>query len=159
MCAVVVETGGDGYGGAEDELTLRRNSEAFRRLEFRPRVLPDVGQVDLTTSLLSRYLPAPVVLAPTGFTRILTPGGELDVARGAARAGLPYTLSTMATRSVEEVAAVSDGPKWFQVYVWRDRALVKDLLAIRSVRSADRRTLPASSRNGAVARSMTRGSL
>jgi L-lactate dehydrogenase (cytochrome) len=116
-------------GGAEDELTLRRNSEAFRRLEFRPSVLSDVGQVDISTSLLGRHLPAPVILAPTGFTRIVTPGGELDVARAAARAGLPYTLSTMATRSVEEVAAVSDGPKWFQVYVWRDRVLVKDLLA------------------------------
>lgn len=116
-------------GGAEDELTLRRNSEAFGRLEFRPRVLADVGQVDISTSLLGRHLPAPVILAPTGFTRIVTPGGELDVARAAARAGLPYTLSTMATRSVEEVAAVSDGPRWFQVYVWRDRALVKDLLA------------------------------
>lgn len=116
-------------GGAEDEVTLGRNSEAFGRLEFRPRVLSDVGQVDLSTSLLGRYLPAPVVLAPTSCTRIVTPGGELDVARAAARAGLPYTLSTMATRSVEEVAAVSDGPKWFQVYVWRDRALVKDLLA------------------------------
>jgi L-lactate dehydrogenase (cytochrome) len=115
-------------GGAEDELTLRRNSEAFGRLEFRPRVLSDVGQVDISTSLLGKPLPAPVVLGPTGFTRIVTPGGELDVARAAARAGLPYTLSTMATRSVEEVAAVSAGPKWFQVYVWRDRGLVKDLL-------------------------------
>jgi L-lactate dehydrogenase (cytochrome) len=115
-------------GGAEDELTLRRNSEAFQRLEFRPRVLSDVGQVDISTSLLGKPMPAPIVLGPTGFTRIVTPGGELDVARAAARAGLPYTLSTMATRSVEEVAAVSAGPKWFQVYVWRDRGLVKDLL-------------------------------
>jgi L-lactate dehydrogenase (cytochrome) len=116
-------------GGAEDELTLGRNSEAFRRLEFRPRVLCDVGKVDTSTTLLGRRLPVPVVLAPTGFTRIATPGGELDVARAAARAGLPYTLSTMATRSIEQVAAVSDGPKWFQVYVWRDRGLVKDMLA------------------------------
>ena len=116
-------------GGAEDELTLRRNSEAFRRLEFRPRVLSDVGQIDTSTTVLGRQLPVPVILAPTGFTRIISPGGELDVARAAAQAGLPYTLSTMATRSIEEVAAVSDGPRWFQVYVWRDRGLVKDLLA------------------------------
>ena len=116
-------------GGAEDELTLHRNSEAFRRLEFQPRVLSDVGQIDTSTTVLGRQLPVPVILAPTGFTRIISPGGELDVARAAARAGLPYTLSTMATRSIEEVAAVSDGPKWFQVYVWRDRGLVKDLLA------------------------------
>jgi L-lactate dehydrogenase (cytochrome) len=116
-------------GGAEDEVSLRRNSEAFRRLEFRPRVLRDVSEVDISATLLGRQLPAPVVLGPTGFTRVATPGGELDAARAAARAGLPYTLSTMATRSVEQVAEVSSGPKWFQVYVWRDRALVKDLLA------------------------------
>jgi L-lactate dehydrogenase (cytochrome) len=116
-------------GGAEDELSLRRNSEAFRRLEFRPRVLCDVGKIDTSTTLLGRRMPVPVILAPTGFTRIATPGGELDVARAAARAGLPYTLSTMATRSIEQVARVSDGPKWFQVYVWRDRGMVKDLLA------------------------------
>lgn len=116
-------------GGAEDELSLRRNGEAFRRLEFRPRVLCDVSAVDTSTTLLGRRLPVPVVLAPTGFTRIATSGGELDVARAAARAGLPYALSTMATRSIEEVAGVSGGPKWFQVYVWRDRGLVKDMLA------------------------------
>jgi L-lactate dehydrogenase (cytochrome) len=68
------------------------------------------------------------VLAPTGFTRIADPEGELAVARAAARARLPYTLSTLSTRSIEEVAAVSDGPKWFQVYVWRDRGLVKELI-------------------------------
>src|SRR6266567_9637343 len=103
-------------GAAEDELSLRRNAEAFRRLEFRPRVLCDVGKIDTSTTLLGRRVPIPVILAPTGFTRIATPGGELDVARAAARAGLPYTLSTMATRSIEQVASVSDGPKWFQVY-------------------------------------------
>ncbi len=116
-------------GAAEDELSLRRNIEAFRRLEFRPRVLSDVGKIDTSTTLLDRRIPVPVILAPTGFTRIATPGGELDVARAAARAGLPYTLSTMATRSIEDVASVSGGPKWFQVYVWRDRGMVKELLA------------------------------
>lgn len=116
-------------GGAEDELTLRRNAEAFRRLEFRPRVLRDVGEVDISTTLLGRPLPVPLVLAPTGFTRIASPGGELDVARAAARAELPYTLSTMGTRSIEEVAAVSSGRKWFQVYVWRDRGMMKEMLA------------------------------
>ena len=116
-------------GGAEDELTLRRNAGAFRRLEFRPRVLRDVGAVDISTTLLGRPLPVPLVLAPTGFTRIASPGGELDVARAAARAELPYTLSTMGTRSIEEVAAVSSGRKWFQVYVWRDRGMMKEMLA------------------------------
>ena len=120
-------------GGAEDELTLDRNVAGFRDLEFRPRVLADVGKVDPSTTLLGRPLPLPLVLAPTGFTRIATPGGELDVARAAARAGLPYVLSTLSTRSIEEVAACSQGPKWFQVYVWKDRGLVRDMLARAAV--------------------------
>ncbi len=115
-------------GGAEDEVTLERNVAAFRRVEFRPQVLRDVGAVDTSCRLLGRTLPMPLVMAPTGFTRILTPAGELAVARSAARKGLPYTLSTLATRSIEEVAAESDGPKWFQVYVWRDRGLVREML-------------------------------
>jgi L-lactate dehydrogenase (cytochrome) len=115
-------------GGAEDEVSLQRNVAAFHRAEFRPRVLRDVGVVDPSTSLLGQRLPLPLVLAPTGFTRIANPDGELAVARSAARAGLPYTLSTLSTRSIEEVAAVSSGPKWFQVYVWRDRGLVRAML-------------------------------
>jgi L-lactate dehydrogenase (cytochrome) len=70
----------------------------------------------------------PLALSPTGFTRIANSEGELAVARAAERAGLPYTLSTLATRSIEEVAAVSSGSKWFQVYVWRDRGLVKEMI-------------------------------
>ena len=116
-------------GGAEGELTLRRNVAAFRRAEFRPLVMNDVGLVDPSTTVLGRQVPIPLVLGPTGFTRIASPGGELDVAAAAERAGLPYTLSTLSTRSIEEVAAVSRGPKWFQVYVWRDRGLVKDMVA------------------------------
>jgi L-lactate dehydrogenase (cytochrome) len=115
-------------GGAEDERTMAANCEAFARIHFRPRVLRDVTHIDTSTTLLGRRLPLPLVLAPTGFTRIATPAGELSVARAAARAGLPYTLSTMSTRSIEEVAAVSDGAKWFQVYVWRDRGLVKEMI-------------------------------
>ncbi|MPY93610.1 MAG: alpha-hydroxy-acid oxidizing protein [Acidimicrobiia bacterium] len=115
-------------GGAEDERTLAANSEAFARIGFRPRVLRDVGAVDPSTTLLGRPLPFPLVLAPTGFTRIADPEGELAVARAAARAGLPYALSTLGTRSIEEVAEASDGPKWFQVYVWRDRGLVKEMI-------------------------------
>jgi len=115
-------------GGAEDERALAANSAAYTRVTFRPRVLRDVGAVDPSTTLLGRPLPMPMVLAPTGFTRIADPDGELAVARAAARAGLPYTLSTLSTRSIEEVGAVSDGPKWFQVYVWRDRGLVKEMI-------------------------------
>lgn len=115
-------------GGAEDELTMAANSEAFARTTFRPRVLRDVDAVDPSTTLLGAPLPLPLVLAPTGFTRIADPEGELAVARAAARAGLPYTLSTLSTRSIEEVAAVSGGRLWFQVYAWRDRGLVKDMV-------------------------------
>lgn len=115
-------------GGAEDERTLARNSGAFAGITFRPRVLRDVSQVDTSTTLLGKQLPLPLALSPTGFTRIADPEGELAVARAAERAGLPYTLSTLGTRSIEEVAAVSDGVKWFQVYVWRDRVLVKEMI-------------------------------
>lgn len=115
-------------GGAEDEATLSDNTAAYRRLTFRPRVLRDVGEVDISATLLGKRLPMPLVLAPTGFTRIADPAGELAVARAAARAGLPYTLSTLGTRSIEEVAAVSSGRLWFQVYVWKDRGLVAEMV-------------------------------
>jgi L-lactate dehydrogenase (cytochrome) len=115
-------------GGAEDELTLESNIGAYRRVRFRPRVLRDVGEVDITTSLLGKPLSMPLVLAPTGFTRIADPAGELAVARAAKRAGLPYALSTLGTRSIEEVAATGAERLWFQVYVWRDRELVTDLV-------------------------------
>jgi L-lactate dehydrogenase (cytochrome) len=115
-------------GGAEDELALRSNSEAYRRVTFRPRVLRDVTEVDTSSTLLGKPIPYPLVLAPTGFTRIADPAGELAVARAAQRAGLPYALSTLGTRSIEEVAAVSSGRLWFQVYVWKDRGLVADMV-------------------------------
>ena len=115
-------------GGAEDERTLAANTAAFARVTFKPRVLRDVGTIDTSTTLLGRQLPMPLALSPTGFTRIANSEGELAVARAAERAGLPYTLSTLATRSIEEVAAVSSGSKWFQVYVWRDRGLVKEMI-------------------------------
>ncbi|MGH3440665.1 MAG: alpha-hydroxy acid oxidase [Nitriliruptorales bacterium] len=115
-------------GAAEDELTAARNVAAFRRLEFRPRVLRDVAAVDTSTRILGREVPLPLVLAPTGFTRIACSDGELAVARAAARAGVPYTLSSLSTRSIEEVRAVSDGDLWFQVYVWRDKGLLAELI-------------------------------
>ncbi len=116
-------------GGAEDEITLGRNSAAFREIGFRPRVLRDVAAVDTSTSVLGRSVPFPLVLSPTGFTRIVLPDGECAVARAAALKGVPYTLSTLGTRSIEEVAVAGRGGRnWFQVYVWRDRGLVKDML-------------------------------
>jgi L-lactate dehydrogenase (cytochrome) len=116
-------------GGAEDEITLRRNSSAFRDMGFHPRVLRDVSAVGTSTTVLGRPVPFPLVLSPTGFTRIVLPDGECAVARAAAAKEVPYTLSTLATRSIEDVAAAAPfGRNWFQVYVWRDRGLVKDML-------------------------------
>jgi L-lactate dehydrogenase (cytochrome) len=115
-------------GAAEDERSLANNSDAFGRLEFRPNVLRDVSELDVSTTLLGRRISMPLVIAPTGYTRLTHSQGERSVARAAERAGIPYSLSTMGTCSIEEVAAVSDGPKWFQVYTWKDRGLVKELV-------------------------------
>jgi L-lactate dehydrogenase (cytochrome) len=115
-------------GAAEDELALANNTQAYRRILFRPRVLRDVSNVDPSSTLLGRPLAFPLVLAPTGFGRIADPEGELAVARAAGRVGLPYTLSTLGTRSIEEIGRIDVERKWFQVYVWRDRGLVKDMI-------------------------------
>jgi L-lactate dehydrogenase (cytochrome) len=115
-------------GAAEDERTNAANQAAFAHTTFRPRVLRGLEQVDVGSMMLGLPVAYPLVLAPTGFTRIADPEGELAVARAAARAGLPYTLSTLSTRSIEEVRSVSDGRLWFQVYAWRDRALVKEMI-------------------------------
>lgn len=115
-------------GGAEDELTMAGNSAAYRRVTFNPRVLRDVSGVDISSSLLGREMAYPLVLAPTGFTRIAHPDGEIAVARAAKRAGLPYALSTLGTRSIEEVAEAGSDRLWFQVYTWKDRDLVAELV-------------------------------
>lgn len=116
-------------GGAEDERTMRSNSEAFAKVSFRPRVLRGVRDIDVSGSILGGPTAFPFILAPTGFTRIADPQGELAVARSAHRARLPYTLSTLGTRSIEEVrSVVPEGRLWFQVYAWRDRELVADMV-------------------------------
>jgi L-lactate dehydrogenase (cytochrome) len=115
-------------GGSDDERSVANNRAAFGRIEFRPNVLRDVSHIDVATTLLGKPISMPLVLAPTGYTRLTHSQGELAVARAAERAGIPYSLSTMSTRSIEEVAAVSRGPKWFQVYTWKDRGLVRELV-------------------------------
>ena len=115
-------------GAAEDERTMAANRAGFADLTFSPRVLTGVGEPDPSTTLLGETIPLPIVVAPTGFTRLAHSEGELAVARAAARAGLPYTLSTLGTYSIEDVAAVNDATKWFQVYVFRDRGLVRDMV-------------------------------
>jgi L-lactate dehydrogenase (cytochrome) len=115
-------------GGAEDERTLANNVSAFSRIGFHPRVMRDVSALDTSTEIFGRPASMPLILSPTGFTRIALSQGELAVARAAERAGIPWSLSTMGTRSIEDVAAVSDGDKWFQIYTWRDRGLVEELV-------------------------------
>ena len=126
-------------GAADEELTAQANVAAFRRWRFLPRVLSDVSGVDTSTTLFGRPVPAPFALAPTGYTRVLHPDGESGAARAAARHGLPYTLSTMATTSIEDLASAAAGlpgggppgsspALWFQLYVLKDRAQVADLL-------------------------------
>jgi L-lactate dehydrogenase (cytochrome) len=115
-------------GGAEDERTLADNVAAFGRYGFQPRILRDVSRVDTSSTIFGRAVSMPLILAPTGFTRIAHSQGELAVTRAADRAGIPCSLSTMGTRSIEDLAAVSSGDKWFQIYTWKDRALVKELV-------------------------------
>jgi L-lactate dehydrogenase (cytochrome) len=116
-------------GGAGDEIAMQRSREAYARIEFRPHVLQDVSEVDSTTSILGRPAAAPIVFAPTGFTRMMHTEGESAVARVAARTGIPYALSTMGTTSIESLAnAAPEGRRWFQLYLWRDREASRDFV-------------------------------
>lgn len=116
-------------GAAEAEVSLRRAREAFARVEFRPRVLRDVTVVDAGRDVVGTPSTLPLVLAPTGFTRMMHHDGERAVGRSAARAGIPYSLSTMGTVSIEDLsAAAPEGRHWFQLYLWKDRAASRDLV-------------------------------
>jgi len=115
-------------GAAESEWSLANNSLSFDSVHLEPRVLVDVSAVDPSTSVMGQRLPSAFAFSPTGFTRIATSAGELAVARVAAKHGVPYTLSTLGTRSIEEVASVSAGPLWYQLYVWKDRGLSRELV-------------------------------
>ena len=110
-------------GGADEELSVRANARAFRRWQFRPRTLVNVSQADTSAAFLGSVVPLPLALAPTGYTRMVHPAGEIAAARAAQRHGLPYTLSTMATTGIEELrAAVGPAAElWFQLYLTKDR--------------------------------------
>ena len=109
-------------GAAEAEITLRRARQAFLDIEFRPGVLRDVSSIDLGTDILGRPSRLPVGIAPTGFTRMMQSEGEYAGSQAAEAAGIPYTLSTMGTASIEDVAAAAPtGRNWFQLYLWTDR--------------------------------------
>ncbi|MGJ7546167.1 alpha-hydroxy acid oxidase [Variovorax sp. LT1R16] len=116
-------------GGAEDECTLRDNRHAFERMRLVPRVLVDVSNVDLGTTIVGAPAAAPMLIAPTGAIGAGWPQADLAIARAAAKAGLPYTLSTTATSSIEAIAEGAGGRLWFQLYVLRDRDFTNRLMA------------------------------
>lgn len=127
-------------GGAEDEYTLRANRLGFQRYTFNPRVLVDVSERDQSTTVLGQRIASPLILAPTGFTGMLAPRGEVLAARAAARKGIIYTVSTMSICSMEEVARDAPGEHlWFQLYVWKDREITRSL--IERARAAGYRAL------------------
>jgi L-lactate dehydrogenase (cytochrome) len=115
-------------GGADGEHTLRRNHAAFAEYELLFRVLVGVEAVDTTTTLLGQPLRYPFFPAPSGVNRLFHTAGERAVAKAASGAGLIYCLSTLSSVSIEEIASLVPGPKWFQCYVWKDRELVKEML-------------------------------
>jgi len=116
-------------GGADEELSLRANVAAFRRYRFQPRTLVNVSEPDTSAAFLGSVAPVPLALCPTGYTRMMHPAGEIAAARAAGRRGLPYTLSTMATTTIEDVADAAGGTDlWFQLYILRDAGLNKELV-------------------------------
>jgi L-lactate dehydrogenase (cytochrome) len=116
-------------GSAGPEITLARARDAYRRVEFTPRVLRDVSKVDTRTPMLGYDSAMPFAFAPTGFTRMMHHDGEVAVARVAGEVGIPMALSTLGTTSVEALAAAApETQRWFQLYVWRDRSASEALV-------------------------------
>jgi 4-hydroxymandelate oxidase len=116
-------------GGAWDEISLHDNIAAWRRRRFRPRVLVDVSAVDPSSTFLGRPSALPVAIAPMAFQSLAHPDGEMAAASGAAAAGIPYTLSTTSSHSIEAVAAATPGgTRWFQLYTQADPAITRSLV-------------------------------
>lgn len=116
-------------GGSYAEVTLRRNVAELAAVELRQRVLSGVDKVDLTTSLFGQDLAMPVALAPIGLAGLTARRGECQAVRAADKAGVPFTLSTVSACTLEEVADAASKPFWFQLYMIRDRAFMRALLA------------------------------
>ena len=109
-------------GSADQEISLARARQAFEDIEFQPRILRDVSTADTSIEVLGKRSALPFGIAPTGFTRMMHTEGEYAGAQAAEAAGIPFSLSTMGTRSIEEVAtAAPNGRNWFQLYMWKDR--------------------------------------
>ena len=115
-------------GAAEDERTMARNRAAFGDWSLLPRAMQDVTKVSARCRVMGQQLEWPFVIGPTGMPGLLHPDGEIGIARAAEKVGALYTLSTMASRSIEEVAAATQGPKAFQLYLFRDRGITLELL-------------------------------
>jgi L-lactate dehydrogenase (cytochrome) len=115
-------------GGADDESNAKGNTTAFSQFDLVPEYLVDVSKVDLSTRVLGRDISIPLFLSPTGMSRLFHHEGEKAVSRAAAAVGTYYSLSTLASTSIEEVAAVCDGPKNFQIYVMKDRGLTREFI-------------------------------
>ena len=130
LAAERLEAGAHGYyaGGAGDELTLRWNVEAFTRWQLRPRVLVDVSECTTAATVLGHELSMPLIVAPVAFQRVAHPDGEVGMARAAASVGTAMCLSTMATATPADVAATGV-PRWFQLYVFRDPGVTRELVA------------------------------
>ena len=109
-------------GSAESEVSLDRARQAYQDIQFIPNILRDVSKVDITRETLGQTFNMPFGLAPTGFTRMMQTEGERAVARAGEKFGIPYTLSTLGTTTIEDVvAAAPNGSNWFQLYMWKDR--------------------------------------
>ncbi len=115
-------------GGSGDEITLARNSGAFSEYPLVHRVLKGVARVDTSVEILGETWAKPFCLSPAAGNRLFHIDGERAVAHAAADHGVPYTLSTLSSVSMEDIAAIGDGPRWFQLYVWKDRELVSQML-------------------------------
>ncbi len=115
-------------GGADDEINVHGNTSAFDAVRLVPEYLLDVKDIDLTTEVLGRRISMPLMLSPTGMSRMFHHDGERAVARAAAAIGTYYTLSTVASCSIEEVAAAAEGPRCFQIYVMKDRSLLREFI-------------------------------
>jgi L-lactate dehydrogenase (cytochrome) len=112
-------------GGADDEWTMRRNTSAFDDYQLLPNYLNNVETIDLKTKLLGTTIDLPFFLAPTGMSRLFHHEKELGACRAAAKHGTLYSLSTLSTTSLEDVAAATSGPKMFQIYILKDRELTR----------------------------------
>lgn len=115
-------------GGADDEKTLARNSSAFDDYELLYRVLSGVDSPDLSTTLLGQKMDVPFILSPSAGNRLFHTEGEYGPAKAAEKIGTVYSLATLSSVSIEDIGTATNGPKWFQLYVWKDRGLVKEML-------------------------------